>query len=434
MKDDEATERLRRELLATASVVPTSTLGRLWRTGRGAAGMGAALLRGRDGETVDAEAVAAVVRQLGGLKGVAMKFGQMLGYVDPTLPEELRSLLSLLQTAAPATGWAQVEAVLRAELGAQAEGLIGGLERAPVAVASIGQVHRGRLPDGSPVAVKVRHPGIEAALTADFRAAGVGKAMGALMGMRGVSGVIEEARATFLEECDYGREAEHQRRFGRIFADDPVIVVPEVMEEWSRAQVLVTRWTPGRSLEAFLAGRPSQAERDAAGAALFRFWLRTLYREGLFHADPHPGNFAFLPKGQVAIYDFGCVRSFAPGLRQGFAHLAAATREDDAEAMAAALVELGGRAPTGAKQKEHVRRLLRAFFGPLLTPGRRRIAADEGLAVRGIVHDKRALLGLDLSPRLLFLFRLRFGLYAVLSRLEAALDWAETEAEWARMT
>ncbi len=78
------------------------------------------------------------------------------------------------------------------------------------------------------------------------------------------------------------------------------------------------------------------------------------------------------------------------------------------------------------------RELLRSFFGPLLTPGPRRIAADEGLVVRDVIRDKQAILGLRLPGRMLFLFRLRFGLYAVLSRLQAEVDWAGHEIQWAR--
>ena len=86
----------------------------------------------------------------------------------------------------------------------------------------------------------------------------------------------------------------------------------------------------------------------------------------------------------------------------------------------------------GTSDLAHMRALLRGFFGPLLTPGKRRIASDEGLRAREILHDKRALLGLRLPGRMLFLFRLRFGLHAVLTQLQAEVDWAGLEYGWAR--
>lgn len=425
-------DELRVELLASEAAVPTSGLGRLWQTGRSAMGVGSLLLRGQRGEAVDPAAVRAIVQRLGGLKGVAMKMGQMLGYIDQGVPEELRGMFSLLQTAAPGTGFPVVAAVLREALGERADALIAGLERTPVAVASIGQVHRGRLPDGTEVAVKVRHPGVEEALAADFRTASVGKVFAAIAGAASITGMIEEARSALLEECDFPLEGRRQQHFAHLFADDPELVVPAVEAAWSAGRVLVTRWTPGRSLAEFLASAPDQGRRDAVGAALFRFWMRTLYRDGLFHGDPHPGNFAIRDDGRVVVYDFGCVRSFEPTLRRGFASLAAATRDDDPGAIVAAITALGGRPPRDAKSRAHLRELLRSFFGPLLHPGARRIAADEGLGARDLLRDKRAIIGLQLPARLLFLFRLRFGLYAVLSQLQAEVDWAGLESRWAR--
>ncbi len=423
--------RLRDALLAAESTVPTSTLGRLWRGGKSAIGVGAALARARRGEALEPGDLAALVGEFGELKGVAMKAGQMLGYLDASLPEELRSALALLQTAAPRSSAAEVAAVIRGALGERGEALLAGMEAEPVAVASIGQVHRARLPDGAVVAVKVRHPGIEAAIRADFRAASVGGTLGALIGGGAVPGMIEEARQTFLEECDFVLEAERQRRFAAFFAGDPEIVVPEVVGEWSGAGVLVSRWNAGQGFEEYLAGAPPQAERDRLGAAIFRFWVRSLHQAGLFHADPHPGNFAIAADGRLIVYDYGCVRELEPALRRGFAGLAAATRADDVEAMAAAITTLGGQPPTSRRGRDDLRRLLRGFFGPLCTPGPRAIAPDEGFEARGVLHDKRTVLALRLPPRLLFLFRLRFGLYAVLARLGARVDWARLEGAWA---
>jgi predicted unusual protein kinase regulating ubiquinone biosynthesis (AarF/ABC1/UbiB family) len=431
-EQQDAEASLRARMLAQESVVPTSSLRRLWRTGSSAVGLARQLVRGRDGEAIDLAAISEIVGGLGGLKGVAMKVGQMLGHVDPGVPEELRGMLSLLQTSAPATAFEAVAAEVRASLGARAEALLAGMERAPVAVASIGQVHRARLPDGTEVAVKVRHPGIEAAIAADFRSAGVGKLFAAVTGAAAIREVIDEAREAFLAECDFRREATNQQAFARLFHDDPVIVVPAVLEAWCSDRVLVTRWIPGRSLAQFLAGAPAQHERDAAGAALFRFWVRTLYREGLFHADPHPGNFAFCDRGKLVIYDFGCVRRFEAPLRRAFARLAAATRDDDPAAIADAITAAGGRVPKDPDGRAHTRALLRGFFAPLLTPGPRRITIDEGMHARELLRDKRALLGLQLPGRMLFLFRLRFGLYAVLAQLGAEVDWAGLEDSWAR--
>lgn len=421
--------------------VPTGRWSRLWRTSRAAAGLGRAVLGGswrdRDGglDPADLDAIATLAERLAELKGVGMKIGQILGYIDPTLPPELRALLSVLHTQAPASPWATVEATLRVELGPRADALLAGLDPTPVAVASIGQVHRGRLPDGREVAVKIQHPGITDALRGDFGNAAIGAAIARLLpGGRGVRGLIDEARAAMLDECDYGLEAARQRRFARWYAAHPVLAIPEVIDAWCTPRVLTTTWMPGRGLADVVAARPSQTVRDRIGGALFELFVGTLYRYATFHADPHPGNFAVLADGRVVIYDFGCVRSFEPALVRALARLLAAVRAGDAVTIAAGVAALGGRPPTRPRDRARLHALLRGFFAPLLEPGRHAIAPGAALAGADLVRDKRALLGLELPGHLLFLLRLRFGLYAVLAELGAVIDWAALESRWAAAT
>ncbi len=418
--------------------VPTGRLARLWRTGRSAAGVASAVLGGKlrgrgDGlAAADRDAIAALTTRLGELKGISMKIGQMLGYIDPSLPAELRELLSLLQTQAPASPWEVVEATVREDFGARADELLAGLDRAPVAVASIGQVHHGVLADGREVAVKIRHPGIERALRADFGNAAIGAVFARVFpGGSSVRGMIEEARAAMLEECDFAREAVNQREVASWYAAHPVLVIPMPLPDWCTPGVLTTPWLPGRSLDQFLASPPSQAERDRVGVALFELFVATLYRHGAFHADPHPGNFAVRDDGRVVIYDFGCVRRFEPRVVAVLAELVRAVRADDAAAIDEALHRLGAVPPTRPRAREHLRTLLRGFFAPLLVPGEHAIDPGAALAAGDVMRDKRALLGLSLPGSLLFLLRLRFGLYAVLARLGARADWAALETRWA---
>jgi predicted unusual protein kinase regulating ubiquinone biosynthesis (AarF/ABC1/UbiB family) len=441
MAESELAARLREAFRGADSEVPTSALGRLWRTGRGAAGVAASSLAGRlrgRGEGLGAaevEAVGALVAQLGELKGLAMKAGQVLSFVDPSLHPQLREVLALLQTQAPASAWETVEGVVREALGARADALLGGMERAPIAVASIGQVHRGRLPDGTGVAVKVRHRGIEDAMRSDFRAGSRGASVAALLmpgASESVRSTLEETRTALLEECDFLLEAERQERFGRLFSGDATVVVPAVERAWCAPAVLVTRWTPGRSLEAWLAEGPAQEARDRLGVALFSFYVGTLYRHGLFHADPHPGNYAVAEDGRLVVYDFGCVRAFSPEEVAGFVRLVRATRADDLAAMCAALEEQGATPPRDGPGRQQLRTFLRGFFAPMLEAGPRPVSPGAALDATQMMRDKRFLARLALPGRFTFLFRLRFGLYAVLARLGAVADWAALEAGWAQ--
>ncbi len=412
--------------------VPTGRFGRLWRTGRSAAGVARAVLgnRARD-RPADLATIATLTSRLGELKGIAMKVGQILGYIDPSLPPELRELLSVLQTQAPASPWSAVEDVVREAFGARADALLGGLVRTPIAVASIGQVHRGRLPDGTEVAVKIRHPGIETALRADFANAATGALLArAFPGGAGVRGMIDEARTAMLEECDLSLEAARQQRFADWYRDHPTLLVPVPIAAWCAPAVLTAPWLAGRSLDDFLAGDPPQDARDRVGLALFDLFVGTLYRHGMFHADPHPGNFAIRDDGRVVIYDFGCVRGFEPAVVLALADLVDAVRADDGAMIDDALRALGAIPPTRPRAREHVRGLLRGFFAPLLERGPHPVGAGAALA-GDVVRDKRAIMKLALPGTLLFLLRLRFGLYAVLARLGAVADWGELESRWA---
>ncbi len=408
--------------------VPTSRWTRAWKTGRSGIGLAASLVR----KDPDLAAIEDVVARLGELRGLAMKGGQILSYVDPSLPAEVRGLLSRLQRSAPASAPAAIEGVVRAAFGPRADALLAGMDRTPIAVASIGQVHRGTLPGGPEVAIKIRHPGIEAALRGDFATAGAGSGFARIL-MPGstVQSFVDEARTAILEECDFALEARRQAEFARLFADDPVIAVPRVHADWCADAVLTSDWLPGRTLAALLADPLPQADRDRLGVALFRFYVGALYRHGLFHADPHPGNYGFRDDGRLVVYDFGCVRRFEPAVVRALSSMIAAVRRDDAGAMRDALEAFGGEPPRDAASIAHVRALMRAFFAPMLTPGRQRMRPDAGVEARQLMKDKRAAMKLKLPGRLLFLFRLRFGVCSVIAQLGAEADWCALESEWA---
>ncbi len=411
--------------------------GRSWRLMGSSAKLARKLLAAGKGNTDvdlsprDLEKVATLVQQLGSLKGLPMKFGQIISYLDLELPEEMRRMLASLQTQSAATPQAEIEATLHADLGLRGPALWQGLNPEPVSIASIGQVYRGHLPSGEEVAVKVRHPAIADAIRSDFRFASVATGLSSALvpGMGATArDFTAEMEARLLEECDYSLEAERQRLFGQLFAAHPCIVVPRVYDGWCGARVLTTAWEEGQTFDHFCNHAPQEA-RDRAGAALFDFYIGALYRFGLFHADPHPGNYALRNDGHVVVFDYGCVRVFEPAVATAFAALAQAVRDDQREAICEALRQLGAEPSKNDKTYAHLRGLLRGFFGPMLTPGPHRIESRIAMKMSQIARDKIALARLRLPGRLLFLFRIRFGLFAVLARLGAVNDWAALERQ-----
>jgi predicted unusual protein kinase regulating ubiquinone biosynthesis (AarF/ABC1/UbiB family) len=175
-RDRELREEIERRLLALGARLPTSSLGRLGRTALAALRGGRVARRlGRGGETtLGLDDLTTFVSSLGQLKGMAMKAGQLMSYLDLPLPPDVRAALGALQTHSPAMSFERIAAIVRAELGQQAAPLLAHMDPQPVAAASIGQVHRALLPDGADVAVKVQVPGVESAIAADFRSAAVG--------------------------------------------------------------------------------------------------------------------------------------------------------------------------------------------------------------------------------------------------------------------
>jgi predicted unusual protein kinase regulating ubiquinone biosynthesis (AarF/ABC1/UbiB family)/ribosomal protein L7/L12 len=294
-------------------------------------------LRQRPTTASERESVQRIVASLGTLKGAAMKLGQHLSYFDATLPEDVRAALAALQTQSPPMSLSRVTAILRSELSDAGAPIIDSLEPAPLASASIGQVHRARLSDGTRVAVKVQYPGIARAIKADF---GPASLAGSLAAWRTPSSQIKslmrEAKACALAECDYRAEARHQADLAARYADHRLVAIPAVHAAHCTTHVIVTTYADGSHIGAWLATDPSQDQRDAIGEALVAFYAGSALRWGVLSGDPHPGNYLVMPDGRLAIVDHGCTRMFPASRARPVLEA-----EDEAAAQRAA-TDLGG--------------------------------------------------------------------------------------------
>jgi len=419
MADDEVVMRLLARLTSgPGEKVPTGLFGRARRTATAALRTGTSALLGGG---LDARTAERLALSLGELKGIAMKVGQILSYLDTPLPEETRRVLAVLQVKSQPTPFEKIEKIIREDFGSRAGDLLSRMDRVPVSTASIGQVHR-----AGGLAVKVLHPGIEQAIRSDFKAAAAGRTIARLIMPGGdIDSLIDEAREAFLAECDYLAERRWQERFAALHVDNPDVSIPAVHGEWCSRRVITTTWVDGMRFDDF-AANASQAARDRAGRALYDFYVGSVYRHGLFNADPHPGNLLFSQDGRLTVLDYGCVREFDERMRAGIQALSRAVRADDGPAIRRALVELGGVQPDD-RSFPHTRSMLRGFFGPTLERGPHRIESGFNADMRTILVDKRAVLRMRLPGRLLFLFRIRFGLHSELARLRSVVDWAALE-------
>lgn len=362
---------------------------------------------------------------LGEMKGLAMKIGQMMSYVDRSVPPEYRKVLALLQTQSQPTPPARVRSILAEELAQPPAEVFSDFSDVPIACASIGQVHRARLRDGDvDVAVKVQHPEVEAAIRADLKSASVIGRMKALaLPGQDIAGLGRELEERFLEECDYRLEAERQAWFGDVFRADDVILVPEVHGRWCTKRVLVTTFQGGTGFDAFVATAPSQAQRDRYGDALFRFYLGTLYEKGVFNADPHPGNYLVADDGSLVMLDYGCVRRFEPEWLEHLKALLRAVLGEAGDAELRAACEAVGIVHPKRFDAGRIREFLRYLYAPALHQGPFRITHEYASQAIARIGNPRNARDMRMPRELLFLTRVNIGLMSIFAELGAELDW-----------
>jgi predicted unusual protein kinase regulating ubiquinone biosynthesis (AarF/ABC1/UbiB family) len=287
------------------------------------------------------EVGALIARHLGSLKGPLMKVGQCVSYLPSEVPGEIRAALVELQCRVPQLDGAAVRAIVEAELGRPVSAAFGSWNDAAIGGGSIGQVHSATLPDGREVAVKVRYPGIRQAIESDMR---IARLMAPLIKpfvpRMAFRELVDEFGRMVRGECDYRLEAQMQSEFGRIVRDDPVLTIPRIYPDLTTEQVLTMDLVRGRTAREF-AATATQEERDKAGIAIFSGIYRALLRDGLFNADPHPGNFIFMEDGRIAWLDFGFGRRYPPRTLSQIKPMLRAVVRDDRDAFVDGLLKLG---------------------------------------------------------------------------------------------
>ncbi len=255
-----------------------------------------------------------VAKELGEMKGVLMKAGQMVSFIFETLPEEAQAALATLQADAAPMAPSLAAAVVERDLGQPPERVFLDWSDLPVAAASIGQVHRAVTHDGRDVAVKVQYPGVHEAIESDLDAAEAMYAMFSAMLMKNfdAKGFVDELRDRMREELDYRLEAQNLHEFGSLFAGHPWVRIPELVDEYSTENLLTTEWVDGLSFDEFRRVA-SVATKQRAGEVIWRFAQHAVNRHGAFNGDPHPGNYRFHHDGSVTFLDFGLVKRWSPG-------------------------------------------------------------------------------------------------------------------------
>jgi predicted unusual protein kinase regulating ubiquinone biosynthesis (AarF/ABC1/UbiB family) len=363
---------------------------------------------------------------LGGLKGPLMKVAQLMATIPNALPGEYAQELAKLQADAPSMGWPFVRRRMTAELGPDWERKFAEFERDAAHAASLGQVHRARLADGTRLACKLQYPDMESAVEAD------------LAQLKLIFRVYErydraistpqihaEIAARLREELDYAREAKHMRLYAAMLKDEKGVHVPRVIDRLCTRRLIVMTWLEGTPL--LKIGELPPAKRNRVAMNLFRAWYVPFYYFGTIHGDPHLGNYTVRPDQSVNLMDFGCIRVFKPSFVKGVIDLYEALRDGD-EAKAVAAYESWGFTRLDREVIEVLNLWARFVYAPLLDDRARRIQDTEtgqyGRAVAEKVHEELRRLGGVKPPReFVFMDRAAIGLGSVFMRLKAEINW-----------
>jgi predicted unusual protein kinase regulating ubiquinone biosynthesis (AarF/ABC1/UbiB family) len=287
------------------------------------------------------------------LRGVTIKLCQVIGTRSDVFPPEMVAAMKQCHDAVPSLPFEVVRATIERELGRPLAAVFAELDRAPLASASLAQVHRGRLLDGREVAVKVQYPDVADRVVVDL--ANIRRACRAYERFDPrpleLSPLLEEL-AKYLElELDFVREARSAARVRELFAEDPGVFVPAVHAELSTRRVLVMELASGIKVDDKAALEASGFSPADVMQDLMRVYVRMIMGAGFFHADPHPGNLLVRrgPTGerQLVLLDFGLAKELPEGFGLGLFELMFSMMTMNEAAMIRAFIELGFETKTG---------------------------------------------------------------------------------------
>jgi len=363
---------------------------------------------------------------LGGIKGPLMKVAQLLATIPNALPAEYANELATLQANAPAMGWSFVRRRMAGELGPDWQAKFRSFEHEAARAASLGQIHRAVALDGRRLACKLQYPEMASAVEADLTQLKIAMSIYERYDRAITTDEIHAEVADRLrEELDYVREAAHMRLYRLMLADEPGIAVPEPVPELSTVRLLTMTWLDGTPLLDAVAA--PLAQRNEIARNMFRAWYVPLYYYGVIHGDPHLGNYAVRPEGEMNLLDFGCVRVFSPVFVKGVIDLYRALDRGD-EALAVAAYESWGFRNLDRGVIDVLNRWARYVYAPLLEDRKRRIQELEtGATGRDIAEDVhrelRRLGGVKPPREFVFMDRAAVGLGSVFMHLKAEINW-----------
>ncbi len=280
-----------------------------------------------------------------------IKLGQLFSTRADLFPAEYVEELSKLQDRVPAFGYEVVEQIIERELGKSVPELFASFDPIPLAAASLGQVHQSQLHSGENVVVKVQRPGLQKLFTIDLEI------------LRGIAryfqnhrkwgkgrdwmGIYDECCKILWEETDYLQEGQNADTFRRNFRGEDWVMVPRIFWRYSSPQVLTLEYLPGIKISHYEALEAAGIDRKQIALLSAQAYLRQILADGFFHADPHPGNVAVSPAGQLIFYDFGMMGKIGILTKEKLMGTLSGIVQKNADQVLMSLVDLGVIAAVG---------------------------------------------------------------------------------------
>lgn len=240
-----------------------------------------------------------------------VKLGQVLSLRADLVGEELSAELSKLHSDVPPFPYETARQIIKEELGAFPEDLFQSFEDKPTAAASLAQVHRAFLKDGTEVAVKIQRPGIRKIIEQDihilYYLAGLTERFVPEWRIYRPTSIVKEFADWTLRELDFSAEGHNAERFRFIFKENPSITIPKIYWEFTTPRILTMEFSHGVKSDEIEKVRAFGVDTKQLASIGVDAFFRQFFIAGVFHADPHPGNFFVMPDGSLCLHDFGMV-------------------------------------------------------------------------------------------------------------------------------
>jgi ubiquinone biosynthesis protein len=283
-----------------------------------------------------------------------IKLGQILATRVDLFPPEWIDEFEKLQDRAPPAAFGEVRAQIFQDLGVAPEDVFPKFDSEPIAAGSIAQVHRAELPDGAPIAVKVRRPGIRPIVEADLRLlarlARILETEFPTLAHFRPSEVVRQFTLTLRRELDLAAECRNAERVAQSFREHPEIVVPRVYWDWTGERMNVQAYIEGIASRDLDAVDRKGLDRLVLARRGAQAVLKMVLEDGFFHADPHPGNVFYLPENRIAFIDFGMVGHLPERRRDELSELLNGLVERDSESVVDVLLDWAGAAQVDAEK------------------------------------------------------------------------------------